>query len=443
MHYTLFPTALGQVAIAWTERGIAQVQLPEAREADTVVRLEEHVQRRTQRRTVPGAELVRAEPPAFVRAAIDCVTRHLGGEPVTTKEWAVLRLDFDGVPPFHRKVYELARRIGAGETLSYGELARRAGSPGAARAVGQAMAKNPVPLLVPCHRVLGSGGALHGFSAPGGVATKAQLLRAEGALSDERPKEATRRVKAKQKEPAKPSPKPARSVRAPSKKPASPAPALPLFVESAPPRVVSWAAAAVRHLAQTDRPLGRLIERVGGDALARRFQPRGDGDPFLSLAQSIVYQQLSGRAAATIYGRVCALFQGGQPAPAALLALSDETLRAAGLSGAKLAALRDLAEHAVSGKLPTSDELACLDEDAIVERLVAVRGVGRWTAEMLLLFGLGRPDVLPASDLGVRKGYALTYGLSELPSPRALLEHGERWRPYRSAASWYFWRALE
>ena len=197
---------------------------------------------------------------------------------------------------------------------------------------------------------------------------------------------------------------------------------------------------SIKALAKADPKLGRVIKHVGSFTLqANEIQ-----SPFEALAESIVYQQLSGKAAATIFGRVKAIY--GEPAT---LKADDvgrteiEVLRAAGCSQAKALALKDLAAKTLSGELPTLDEMSSMDDDLLVERLVTIRGVGRWTAEMLLIFKLGRMNVLPAADYGIRKGFALTYGLADLPTPKALLAHGEIWSPYRTAASWYLWRALE
>jgi 3-methyladenine DNA glycosylase/8-oxoguanine DNA glycosylase len=164
---------------------------------------------------------------------------------------------------------------------------------------------------------------------------------------------------------------------------------------------------------------------------------------FDALAESIVYQQLNGKAAATIYARVCALFEGGEVHPEGLLALSDVELRAAGLSRGKTLALRDLATRTLAGTVPTLAQLHTMTDDAIVESLVQVRGIGRWTAEMLLIFRLRRPDVLPATDYGIRNGFMLTYRKRSLPTPEEVARHGEKWRPHRSAASWYLWRAVD
>lgn len=165
---------------------------------------------------------------------------------------------------------------------------------------------------------------------------------------------------------------------------------------------------------------------------------------FHALTRSIVYQQLTGRAAATILGRVTGLFAPKRfPGPADLLEMPSERLRAAGLSAAKAAALRDLAGRALDGTVPSLARVRRMHDEEIIERLTAVRGVGRWTVEMLLIFKLGRPDVLPVGDLGVRKGFALTYGKRKLPAPEVMHRRGKHWRPYRSVASWYLWRALE
>src|SRR5438034_3498255 len=198
--------------------------------------------------------------------------------------------------------------------------------------------------------------------------------------------------------------------------------------------------AALAHLARTDKILARLIKRVGPCAL----KPRNRRSPFEALVQSVAYQQLNGAAAATILGRVKALYPGRRfPTPEGLLATPDERLRSAGLSRAKTAAIKDIAAKTLAGVVPTSRAIAAMSDAEILDRLTAVRGVGPWTVHMLLIFTLGREDVLPATDYGVCKGFALTYGWKDLPKPKELLEYGERWRPHRTTAAWYFWRALD
>ena len=198
---------------------------------------------------------------------------------------------------------------------------------------------------------------------------------------------------------------------------------------------------ALTHLRSADAEMGRLIDGVGLFHLQLVDEPT----TFASLAQAIVYQQLSPRAAATIFGRFCALFDGATscPAPQQVLAAGDETLRGAGISGPKLRALRDLAERSLTGEVPTLEEARDMEDEAIVARLTEVRGIGRWTAEMFLIFTLGRPDVLPAADYGLRRGFQVAFATPALPSPAEVAERGARWAPYRSVASWYLWRALE
>ncbi len=197
---------------------------------------------------------------------------------------------------------------------------------------------------------------------------------------------------------------------------------------------------AVEFLAAADARLAKLVRRIGPCTL----KPKMRRSPFEALLQAIVYQQLHGTAAAAIFGRVKALFPGRRfPTPEEVLASSEEELRAAGLSRAKLAAIKDLAAKTVAGIVPTRRAIRQMSDAEIVERLTCVRGIGPWTVEMLLIFTLGRPDVLPASDYGVRKGFALTYGWKDLPTPKELLEVGQKWRPHRTTAAWYFWRALD
>jgi 3-methyladenine DNA glycosylase/8-oxoguanine DNA glycosylase len=197
---------------------------------------------------------------------------------------------------------------------------------------------------------------------------------------------------------------------------------------------------ALQHLTKTDKVLGRLIRRVG----PCRLKPKRRRSPFEALVQSVAYQQLNGTAAATILGRVKALYpQRRFPTPQDLLNTPDEQLRAAGLSRAKIMAVKDIAAKTLNGVVPSLSAIAQMSEEEIVAQLLTIRGVGPWTVEMLLIFTLGRPDVLPTTDYGVRKGFALTYGWKELPRPKELLEFGEKWRPHRTTAAWYFWRALE
>jgi O-6-methylguanine DNA methyltransferase len=381
--FAVFDTAVGACGIAWGEGGVIGVRLPEGHERET---------RAWMARRFPEAR--EGTPTPAVGRAIEGICALLRGEP---SDLSGVALDMTSVPPFHRRVYEAARGIAPGATLSYGEIAAHIGSPLAARAVGQALGRNPFAIVVPCHRVLAAGGKAGGFSASGGVATKLRMLSIEGSG----------------------------------------------------PRQVSLFQggfafdpdAAVEHVRGSDPTLARLIDAVG----PFRMKLAGTQSLFVALAQAIVYQQLNGKAAATIFGRVCALFPHAPdgPRPEHVLRMSDDKLRGAGLSRSKLLSLRDLARKSSDGEIPTLDEVHRMESEAIVERLTAVRGIGRWTVEMLLMFRLGRPDVLPTDDYGIRKGFALTFKKRELPSRKDLEKRGARWKPFRTVASWYLWRAVE
>jgi O-6-methylguanine DNA methyltransferase len=383
--FALFDTAIGRCGVAWGEHGVAGVQLPEAGERETRARM-------LQRFPAAGE----APPPPLVQQAIDRIMALLRGE---VSDLTTIALDMDEVPAFHRRVYEAARAIPPGMTLSYGDIAARAGAPGAARAVGQALGRNPFPIVVPCHRVLAAGGKIGGFSAQGGIATKRRMLAIEGA---------------------------------------------PLNGAATPLPVGDGAlgfdpSLALAHLRAADAVLARVIDEVGPFGMRLRPAP----SVFAALAESIAYQQLNGKAAAAIFARVSALFPRGRPTAGRLLRISEEKLRGAGLSRSKLLSLRDLAQKAEDGTIPTLAEIQGMADETVIERLSEVRGIGRWTAEMLLMFRLGRPDVLPVDDYGVRKGFAIAYDKQDLPKPKELAAYGERWQPYRTAASWYLWRVAE
>lgn len=200
-------------------------------------------------------------------------------------------------------------------------------------------------------------------------------------------------------------------------------------------------ARAVAHLKAADPALATIIDTIG----TFRMELKTSRSLFGALAEAIVYQQLSNKAAATIYGRVEALYPRARAGftPRHILATPDEKLRGCGLSRAKVLAVRDLAQRVAGGDLPTMAKAQALADAELVERLVKVRGIGRWSAEMFLMFRLGRPDVLPLDDYSLRKAYAKAFRKRALPSPRALEKAGEKWRPYRTVASWYLWRALE
>ncbi len=384
--FALFDSPIGRCGIAWSDRGVAGLQLPEAREALTRARL--------LRRFLGVRETA---PPTEIERALASIAALFRGEAASLDD---VVLDMEGVPAFDQRVYEVARTIPPGSTLSYGEIAARLGEPGSARAVGQALGKNPFAIVVPCHRVLAAGGKMGGFSANGGIVTKRRLLSIEGALTSDQ---------------------------------------LPLFDGDG--TFGFDPSAAVDQLRAVDSALGRLIESVGPLRLELKRAP----SLFGALAEAIVYQQLHGRAAEAIYARLCGLYPRAHDGPTAeqILRTSDARLRSAGLSRAKALSLRDLAEKARDGQIPTLTEAHGMADGALVERLTEVRGIGRWTVEMLLIFRLGRPDVLPSDDYGIRKGFAIAFKTRDMPSRADVDRRGTRWTPYRTVASWYLWRAAE
>lgn len=388
--HTLFETPLGRCAVAWSDRGIRALQLPDVDDEKTLAGLRKH------------APLTSDHTPAgAARQAIRLIKELLSGKKPSRP---LPRLDLEELRPLPAEVYLLLCSIPAGRTVSYGELAAMAGKPGAARAIGRIVGCNPIPLLIPCHRVIGADGRLHGFSAPGGVETKKRILDLEGT------------------------PIPCKT--APTRKKKKPE-----IREKA-----LNTAAAVKFLKSSDPVMRDLIQRAG----SCKLKVDGISSLFETLLEAIVYQQLTGKAAATIFGRVTELFRPRTVIePLDILRASDEELRSAGLSGPKIAAIRDLAEKTAAGELPAVSELRELDDETIIQRLTQVRGIGRWTVEMLLIFGLGRPDVLSTGDYGLRKGFAVLYNNGRLPTPREFGAAGERWKPWRSIASWYLWRAAE
>jgi methylated-DNA-[protein]-cysteine S-methyltransferase len=412
MTWKLFDTAIGTCGVAWNDAGLTWVQLPEDDREATRARL-------LSKARDAGDMATPKTTPGWVKDAITRLTEHLAGKP---RELTLVPLDVTSVTPFNVKVFRAAQAVPPGRTTTYGELASIVGSPGASRAVGRAMATNPWPVVVPCHRVVAAGGKTGGFSAYGGLVTKQKILELEGGtLVPKTSWPSERRQTGAQRS---------------------------LF--DGPRKLPFDAEAAVRELTAKDSVLARHIAKTGPLGL----QLKETEGTFAALAESIVYQQLSGRAAATIFGRVRGLYPNGRLDPKRLLATDESKLRGAGLSAAKLASLKDLATRTLRGEIPTLSELERMDDEAIVERLTAVRGIGRWTVEMLLIFRLGRPDVLPLADYGIKKGFARVfpktekgtrtkYGEDELPTPTVLASRGERWRPFRSVASWYLWRALD
>ena len=376
MRHHLFDTALGRLGVAWNERGIARVALPEDTDDALRARLS----------GTPG------RPPPGVREIVRRIRAHLSGE---LQRFPAPALDHLPIGDLDRRVYATVSAIPAGHVWRQGDVAEALGAKGLSRAVGQALGRNPLPIVVPGHRVLARG-ALGGFTARDGGELERALLAIEGAL---------------------PSPS----------------------IFDADGSLAIDAAEVLGQLSRADPQLGELIARVGPFAMTRSAA----ADTYESLARAIVGQQISGLAARAIFARFEQAFGGRLPRPERLLEASDEALRAIGLSRPKQLALRDLAAKVIDGTVSPLRALAKMGDRAIIDRLTEVRGIGQWTVEMMLMFRLGRPDVLPIDDYGVRKGFGRVFMNGRLPTPEQVARRGERWRPYRSVASWYFWRALE
>ncbi|NDD29157.1 MAG: methylated-DNA--[protein]-cysteine S-methyltransferase [Proteobacteria bacterium] len=363
-----FSTAIGECAICWSPRGISALHLPDG---------------------IPdlgSSAGLETKAPAQVARAVEQVRRHLEGH---AQQFDDLTLDLDHLPPFTRAVCLEARHIRSGEIVTYGELAARVGRPGSARAVGQALGRNPIPVIVPCHRIVAAHGRPGGFSAPGGLETKRRLLALEGVTLE---------------------------------------------------MVTLWDRGAideaVRHLREVDDDLRRIIDAVGPCRLERQWH-----DVFEALCVSIIHQQLAGSAAAAITRRFMALLA-PHPRPRSVLEAREADLRAVGLSSGKIGGLRALAEAAERGEVALH-RVRHLPDDEITAHLTRVRGIGPWTVQMLLIFHLGRTDVLPPGDLGIRKAVQRLTGDDALPSPARMAAVAQRWRPWRTVAMWYLWRSLE
>ena len=379
MAFALFETPLGPSAAEWSEAGVTRLRFQR-----TPAALEE-------RFGAHGAVASR-RPPPFVRDMVAQLRAHLSGRP---QDFGSIPLDLTRTSPFFQDVAQALRATPAGATVDAEALAARLGLAGGSARLRQLLARNPVPILLPSHRVLGASGLLGAWG--GGEVLHERLLALEAMAHP------------------------------------------PLYHRTgtpAPARVQE----ALSHLRAQDSRLGELIDAVGPFRLRLR---RGQS-PYESLARSIVGQQITGRAAAAILSRLAGEFgTPGVPPAEAIRTATDARLRAAGLSGGKARAFRDLAAHAIAGSVPPWVVLRRWPNERILDTLTQVHGIGRWTVEMLLLFRLGRPDVLPLGDYGVRKGYARQFNRGRLPSARELQRRGWRWRPFRSVASWYLYRALE
>jgi DNA-3-methyladenine glycosylase II len=383
--YSLFVTRLGICGIAWTvsdSRGgqpaVTFFQLPEATKKLTEQRIA----------AITGGRRANA-PPSRIAGIIKKVQRHLKGE---LQDFQDIDVDLEGAGQFARQVYMVCRNIPAGKTMTYGELARAIKRPTAARSVGQALGKNPIPLIIPCHRVLASGNKPGGFSAAGGLATKERMLAIEGAIIGS-----------------------------------------PATIKSK------------KDLLQVAKLLNKKDPRLG-HALSKpiEWRLRPEQSPYETLVEAVVRQQLATKAAAAILGRVLALYPGSRvPTPADLLKTPDASLRSAGLSQTKTRSVKDIAAKALDGTVPSSKEIISLSNEEIIKRLTSIFGVGRWTVEMMLIFNLGRVDVFAVDDYALRKSVSEVFNMEEIPTPKQLNAMSEIWRPYRTVAALYLWNSIK
>ena len=379
--YTLFGTELGKCGIAWKESArsneaplVIGFQLPEATEQLTEARMAER----------SAAHRANTIPPR-ISELIKRVKLHFKGQ---AQDFRDVDLDVETAGDFSKQVYEAARAIPSGRTVTYGQLAEASGHPGAARAVGQVMSRNPIPLIIPCHRVLASGSKPGGFSAYGGLDTKTKMLNVEEATVGR--------------------PATIRSIRDLKR--------------------------AATQLGKKDPQLAYILSQPVD------FKLMPEHSYYETLVKAVVHQQLSPKAAETILGRITALYPGSKlPEPTGLLETPDGRLRDAGLSRSKTKAVKDIAARALDGTVPSSEEILTLSDDEIIKRLTSIYGVGRWTVEMMLIFNLGRMDVLPVDDYALRKSIAGVFKMDTIPTPREVNKMGEVWRPYRTVASLYLW----
>lgn len=367
-----FETHWGTVSLSYVEQGITRLSLP-----DPLLE--------------PSSPVAVRPLPPGIALAVDKMKAHFEGSVQWFDDLPVASTLGDG---FSSRVYRTLRLTPPGELTTYGALARRASHPGAARAVAGAMARNPVPLIVPCHRVVGGNGALGGFSAQGGTGMKCRLLALEGVV----------------------------------------APVLPLerpFASLFEPQAFDL---SVRMLQAREPLFARLTKQGPLPPLHRAFP----GNPFGALAEAVCYQQLAGTAAQAIFDRL--VLSMATMTPEALLRLTDEELTATGLSGTKRATLRELARRFLDGRL-TSLELSG-DETRRRALLLAIPGIGPWTVQMFEIFHLGLPDIAAPADLGVRKGLGRLLGLPDLPTADQTARVMASFRPFQTLATWGLWRSL-
>ena len=365
--YSVVKIRAGDLGLVWTSDGLCRVVLPPEKKSQIVATILKNHPEATAVTRLPG----------WIRSLAKCLQHELEGKPASAS-YSKFAFDFRAVSPTHEKIYREALKISRTQNMSRQELARRAGLK-TSGAIGAAIDRNPLPIIVPCHLI-----------------TKTLAKSKSGIVIETR-------------------------------------------ISPEPPKILGKSTEeAALHLSKRDPKLGKIIKKVGPYSHKKR-----PGTPFEWLLRSIIFQQLNGKAAGTIHGRVRALFGDRDPSPFELLQADNSLLAKAGLSRNKLAALKDLARAATEGEIPTRRQMSRMSDEEIIAALIPIRGIGRWTVEMLLMFGLGRADVLALDDFALKKSAMLLHGLKDMPDRKVFAELGERWRPWRTVACWYLWRALD
>ncbi len=365
----VFDTSIGRCAIGWTKKGIDMCRLP-ANEDDELVHILHS--------GFPKREIVKI-PPKEIRKVKKRIQGHFKNKNDSLVD---IKLDLSSASPFGQKVYKALRKIPPGQTITYGDLAKNIGKPKSARAIGRAMGTNPIPIIIPCHRVLAKAGKPGGFSAPAGISMKIIILHKEGVIFNKKHEKGMR------------------------------------FVEKSNPLFEK----IVKNVGPYTAPYGSISR------------------PYESLVNSIMYQQISVKAASSIARKFIAMYGDGKyPVAKVMKELNDAEFREAGVSRQKAGYLRDLATKVSNGDVDLR-RISRMDDEKVISELTKIRGIGRWSAQMFLIFHLGRLDIWPVDDLGLQKGVQKVLNLKEKPDKKSLVEIGRRWAPYRSIATWYLWR---
>ena len=376
VRFSFYESVLGKCALVWGGEGVLRNFLPFESPSET----QNEVLHEFAEAVETGLNKEMQKVVSKLRLAISGAKVDFNDVLINKSNWS----------PFNKKIYEYTQSIPTGSTTTYGFLADAIGHPNAFRAVGTALGKNPLPIIIPCHRVLGRDGSLRGFSASNGIITKQILLRLEGC-------------------------------------------------EVQPPFIGYDPLESSDFLAKSDPRLAKLIKLVGPPCIniPRKVQI------FEPLSRAIISQQISVKAAQSISRKLTEEFgkKNGNLDIERIFKARHEKLKACGLSENKALYLKELAKHARDKQLPSGEELKCMSNSEVVDSLTKLKGVGKWTAEMILIFQFGRADVLAVDDLALRKGHGILLGKKNHESSREQLEtYAKRWRPYRSAGCWYLWR---